>query len=83
MSCRIIVQSVSPPVRVINGMRPFQRMNGGKETLPEFVLSLALHTGTERQRINVAVDVTRETPTELVLVLTVLSDQTGDLILFP
>lgn len=58
-------------------------MNGGKETLPEFVLSLALHTGTERQRINVAVDVTRETPTELVLVLTVLSDQTGDLILFP
>lgn len=52
-----MVQNVSPSVCVISGMSPFQRMNGGKQTFPEFVLSLALQRGTERLRIHVAVDV--------------------------
>lgn len=34
VSGRIIVQNVSPFVCVINGMSPFQRMNGGKEPFP-------------------------------------------------
>lgn len=49
---------MSPHVCVINGMSPSQRMNGGKKTLPKFVFSLASHTGTERLRIHIAVDVT-------------------------
>lgn len=59
-----MVQNVSPSVCVINGMSPFQRMNGGKEPFPGFGLSLALHRGTERLRIHAVVDVPWEIPTE-------------------